>query len=157
MSVAPSLSGSNLPTGGETIGNLQSLSRSYVNAVGQVTHTDVYFDLSGLTYSTSTSLGTEGVNFYRTEYRYDNTGKLNRTETPLGTISRTVHDGQGRVVSEWVGTDDTPTTGFWSPTNTAGTNLVKVREYEYDGGGVGDGNLTKITAYPGGSAANRVT
>jgi RHS repeat-associated protein len=157
MSAAPSLNGSDLPTGGEAIGKVQSLSRSYVNAVGQVTHTDVYFDLNGLTYSTSTSLGTEGTHFYRIEYAYDNTGQQNRTETHLGTISRTVHDGQGRVVSEWVGTDDTPTSGFWSPTNTAGTNLVKVREYEYDGGGVGDGNVTKVTAYPGGSAAARVT
>jgi YD repeat-containing protein len=56
-----------------------------------------------------------------------------------------------------VGTDDTPTTGFWSPTNTTGTNLVKVSENEYDGGGVGDGNLTKVTEYPGGGAAARVT
>ncbi|MGH3578737.1 MAG: hypothetical protein ACRDU0_14425, partial [Mycobacterium sp.] len=28
---------------------------------------------------------------------------------------------------------------------------------QYDGGGVGDGNLTQTTVYPGGSAANRVT
>jgi len=27
----------------------------------------------------------------------------------------------------------------------------------YDGGAVGDGNLTQETEYPGGSAANRVT
>ena len=74
-----------------------------------------------------------------------------------GTIYRTEYDGQGRVVSEWVGTDDTPTTGFWSVTNRAGTNMVKVREYQYDGGGVGDSNLTQVTEFPGGGAADRVT
>ena len=119
---------------------MQSLSRSYTNAAGQVTHSDSYFDLSGLTYTTSTSSRHEQRNFYRTEYAYDSTGQLNKTTTPLGTISRTVHDGLGRAVSEWIGTDDTPTTGNWSPTNLTGTNIVKVREYEYDGGGVGDGN-----------------
>ena len=46
---------------------------------------------------------------------------------------------------------------MWSPTNTTGTDLVKVSENEYDSGGVGDSNLTKVTQIPGGSAANRVT
>ena len=46
---------------------------------------------------------------------------------------------------------------MWSPSNTTGTDLVKVSENEYDGGGVGDSNLTKVTQIPGGSAANRVT
>jgi RHS repeat-associated protein len=156
MSAAPNVS-SGRPTGTEAIGSLQSLSRSYRNAAGQTTHTDAYFDLSGLSYSTSTTLGTENTHFYRTEYQYDTTGAVKRVETPLGTITRTVRDGIGRVVSEWVGTDDTPSSGNWSPTNTTGTNLVKVREYEYDGGGVGDGNVTKVTEYPGGGASARVT
>ena len=155
MSAAPSVSGGR-PTGAETIAKVQSLSRSYTNAAGQVTYSDAYFNLNGLAYSTSTTFGTEGTNFYRTRYQYDAKGQLNRTVTPQGTITRTVYDALGRKASEWVGTDDTPTTGAWSPSNTAGTNLVKVREYEYDGGGVGDGNLTKVTAYPGGGAAARV-
>jgi hypothetical protein len=33
---------------------------------GQVSQTDAYFNLSWLTYSTSTSLGTENTHFYRT-------------------------------------------------------------------------------------------
>ena len=56
-----------------------------------------------------------------------------------------------------MGTDDTPTTGFWSTTNLTGTDMTKVAEYEYDNGGVGDGNVTKVTQFPGGGAANRVT
>ena len=50
----------------------------------------------------------------------------------------------------WVGTNDTPTSGEWSPTNNDGTsNMVEVESYQYDGGGVGDGNLTQVTDYPG--------
>src|SRR5262249_31558815 len=85
-------------------------------------------------------------------------GRLKRTLTPALTINRTVYDFLGRVSSEWVGTNDTPATGFWSPNNnTPPSNMVKVREYEYDGGLVGDGNNTKVTEIPGGTAANRVT
>ncbi|MBA4192465.1 MAG: hypothetical protein C0467_31235, partial [Planctomycetaceae bacterium] len=156
MTATPAVS-SGRPTGTESIGQIQSLYRSYVNDAGQLVTSDAYFDLSGLTYSTSTSLGTVGVNFYRTQYVYDTNGNLSKTVSAEGTIYRTVYDGQRRPVSEWVGTDDTPTTGFWSPTNLTGTNMVKVAEYEYDGGGVGDGNVTKVTAYPGGGAAARVT
>ncbi len=35
--------------------------------------------------------------------------------------------------------------------------MVQVSAYQYDGGGVGDSNLTQVTAHPGGSAADRVT
>lgn len=35
--------------------------------------------------------------------------------------------------------------------------MVKVSQKEYDGGGIGDGNVTKVTQYPGGGAADRVT
>jgi RHS repeat-associated protein len=143
------------PLGSEPISQVQSLSRQYMNDAGQVVAEDDYFDLAGLTYSTSTSLGTSGVNYYRTEYGYDHGGLRNKTVSPEGTIYRTVYDGQGRAVSDWVGTNDTPTSGYWSPSNPAG--MTEVRSYEYDGGGVGDGNLTQVTEYPGGGAANRVT
>jgi RHS repeat-associated protein len=56
------------------------------------------------------------------------------------------------------GTNDTPASGQWSPTNnTSPSNMVQITGDVYDGGGVGDGNLTQETDYPGGSAANRVT
>ncbi|WP_439623362.1 RHS repeat-associated core domain-containing protein [Gemmata sp.] len=153
---APAVSGGR-PTGAESVGQVQSLSRSYVNAFGQVVSADAYFDLGGVTYSTAANLGTEGVNYYRIRYGYDHYGRKNKVTSPEGTITRTEYDGLGRRVSDWVGTDDTPTTGFWSPTNLAGTNTVKVAAYEYDGGGVGISNLTKVTEVPGGGAANRVT
>jgi RHS repeat-associated protein len=156
MSATPNVSGG-VPTGTEAIANVQSLSRSYTNDAGQVVYSDSYFNLGGLAYSTAANIGTEGVNFYRTRFQYDDKGNLTRTVSPQGTISRTVYDGQSRPVSQWVGTDDTPTSGYWSPTNLTGTNMVKVADYEYDNGGVGDGNLTQMTEHPGGSAADRVT
>ena len=156
MSAAPAYSGGR-PTGGESVGSVQSLARTGVNAAGQAITADAYFDLTGLTYSTSASLGTEGTHFYRTETGYDAQGRAARAVSSQDTISRAVFDGEGRRVSEWVGTDDTPTSGSWSPTNTTGTNLVKVREWEYDGGSGGDGNPTKLTESPGLSGAARVT
>jgi RHS repeat-associated protein len=156
MSATPTVSGG-VPTGTEAISNVQSLSRSYTNDAGQVVYSDNYFNLGGQAYSMAANIGTEGVNFYRTRFQYDDKGNLTRTVSPQGTISRTVYDGQNRPVSKWVGTNDTPTSGYWSPTNLTGTNMVKVADYEYDNGGVGDGNLTKMTAHPGGSAADRVT
>ncbi len=157
MSATPSLT-SGLPNGTETISSVQTLSRSYTNSGGQVIETDDYFNLSGVTYSTSTFIGTAGTNYYATVYGYDDRGRQDRVEEPTGTIDRTVYDGQGRVVSTWVGTNDTPTSGEWSPSNNTGSsNMVELTSDVYDGGSVGDGNLTQETQYPGGSAANRVT
>ncbi len=156
MSATPAVS-SGRPTGAESISNLQSLSRDYRNDAGQVVTSDAYFNLSGVTYSTAANIGTINTNYYETSYKYDDRGRLEKTTTPLGTITRNEYDGQGRLVSTWVGTDDTPTTGYWSPTNTAGTDLVKTADYVYDGGGVGDGNLTKVTEHPGLSQADRET
>jgi RHS repeat-associated protein len=158
MSAAPAVDGNGRPTGTEAISSLQTLSRSYTSSAGQVTHADGYFNLSGLTYSTSTTLGTENTHFYRTRYAFDSRGRLARMQTPTGTIYRFVYDAMDRLSSKWVGTNDTPPSGEWSPTNNgAPSNMVKVAEYIYDGGGVGDGNLTKARTIPGGSAAERIT
>jgi YD repeat-containing protein len=119
-----------------------------------VTQTREYFNLTGANYSTSPN---EGPNVYETDYAYVKRGRQARVEDATGTITRTVYDGLDRVVSTWVGLDDVPTSGFWSPSNTAGTDLVMVSQNEYDDGGVGDGNLTSVTMIPGGSEANRTT
>ena len=157
MTATPSVS-SGRPTGTESISGLQTLTRSVVNAVGQVTALDQYFNLSGVTYSASSvTLGTSGTNYYRTQYGYDTKGNRVRTLSPSGTIYRTVYDDMNRELSRWVGLDDTPTSGSWSPTNTTGTDLVKVSQKEFDGGGIGDGNITKVTQYPGGQAADLVS
>jgi RHS repeat-associated protein len=145
------------PTGAEPITNLQSLSRTFYNDVGQTVAQHDYFNLVGVIYSVTPLLGTLGVNYYRTEQRIGKQGLPNRTLTPAGTITRTEYDGLGQPLSEWVGTDDTPTTGFWSTTNLAGTDMVKLVDYQYDQGGVGDGNLTAVTEYTGDGTPDRVT
>jgi RHS repeat-associated protein len=156
MSATPHLT-SGVPDGTEAVRGLQTLTRQYVDSAGPVTSVDVYFDLSGLTYSTGT-MGTSGTNYYQTTLGYDADGRQSRVVEPTGTITRTVMDGRGRTVSVWVGTSDTPGSGAWSPTNnTSPANMTDVADYQYDGGGVGDGNLTQVTQHPGGSAADRVT
>ena len=55
--------------------------------------------LAGLTYSTSTSLGTLNTHFYRTTMAYDSRGRLAKVVRADGTIYRTVFDGQGRPLS----------------------------------------------------------
>jgi YD repeat-containing protein len=74
---------------------------------------------------------------------YDERGRRDKTTLPTGTIYKTDFDSLGRVVAEKVGTSD--------------ANLVQTTAYEYDGGGIGDGNLTEVTLDPGGSEAERVS
>jgi RHS repeat-associated protein len=157
MSATPHLTGG-VPDGTETPANLQTLGGVYVNAAGQQVEQDDYFNLSGVTYSTAGHIGTAGTNYYVTQQGYDDRGRPDCVVSPTGTIYRTVRDGLGRLVSTWVGTNDTPASGEWGPTNnTAPSNMIQVSGMVYDAGGVGDGNLTQQTDYPGGSATPRVT
>ena len=137
--------GNGVPTGAESLtssdAHIQGLSRQYRNEGNQLIKSDAYFSLSGMSYSTAADIGTAGTNYYRTEYSYNRRGWLKRTISPTGTITRTVYDVLGRPISGWIGTDDTPESGSWDPTNPAG--MVKISENEYDGGGIGDGNLTE--------------
>src|SRR5262249_17493989 len=105
----------------------------------------------------------EGTNFYRTRYGYDHMGRPDKEVTPNETINRTVYDSRGRVWQTWVGTDDTPTSGWWAPPNTSGHKLVKTSGNVYDRAGDvragGDGNLTRVTLIPNSldASTNRVT
>jgi RHS repeat-associated protein len=139
-SATPAVSGA-APTGTETIDqtNIQTLTRSLTSSGGQMVEGDAYFSLSGVTYSqASAKLGTSSNdsssgNYHATLYGYDNRGWQSRVQAPTGTITRTVHDGLGRTVSQWVGTNDTPASGSWSPTNnTSPSNMVDVQDNTYD-------------------------
>ncbi|MEX0669944.1 MAG: hypothetical protein WD060_05760, partial [Pirellulales bacterium] len=76
-----------------------------------------------------------------------------------GTITISMYDGLARLMATYVGTDDSTTNGFkWTPSNASATsNMAQVTANEYDNGGVGKGNLTKPTLFPGGGAAPRIT
>jgi YD repeat-containing protein len=148
----PAVSGGR-PTGMEPITFFQTMSRSLVNAAGQVIDQDDYFQL--WIYSTTPSISWGGSPlYYRTTIDYDAAGRVNRVKDRTGTITRTVYDGFGRRTSTWVGTNDT-VTGGWSPAHPG--NLVKLSDMVYDGGSPGDGNLTQMTEYPGDGTAARVT
>jgi len=89
--------------------------------------------------------GSASVNYDQTDYAYDSMGRLNRTRTPGGTITRTIYNPRDLLLSTWVGTDDTGATNS-DPTGggTPGNNMVLVTSYEYDNGlSTGDGNLTR--------------
>jgi RHS repeat-associated protein len=148
-SATPTVDGSGRPTGAETISaaNIQTLSRTYVNSGGQAVRQDDYFSMAGLTYSTALYIGTAGTNYYSTLSDYGVRGRLSRTVSPTGTITRLVHNGIGEITSVLVGTNDTPGT----------SNMVDVTDNVYDNGAAGDGNLTQVTEHPGGGAADRVT
>jgi len=153
------------PTGGEAISNTQTLSRSYLDNSGRLDHTDVYFNFASLTYSTSTSLGTQNTHFYRSTFGYDAVGRPARVVNAVGTVTRNVYDSTGRIISTWVGTSDLtdasdPTSWqSWSPSsNSSPANMTQVRAIEYDGGSVGDGLLTQTTQFvSSNSSENRVT
>jgi RHS repeat-associated protein len=159
FAATPAVDGAGRPTGTEAITNIQSLSRTIMNAAGQRVAEDQYTDLTGVTYSTSATLGAEGVNYLRTRYAYSNQGKVDRIQNPAGTITLYRHDGLARTVATYVGTDDSTTDGYkWNPSNASATsNMVLISTNEYDDGGVGNGNLTSVTQYPGGGADPRTT
>jgi RHS repeat-associated protein len=159
MSVAPHLTNGQ-PDGTEPYAFLQTLSRTLTSRGGQVMEKDAYFNLGGIPYSSTTYLGTSGVNYYPTLYTYDTPrGWPTRVLLPTGTINRTVYDPLGRVVSTWIGTNDTPAAGSWSPSNnTAPSNMVQVTVSVFDGGSAGgDSNLTQSIQYPGFNDPPRVT
>jgi RHS repeat-associated protein len=151
MSATPAVTGG-LPTGAEAVSGLQSLSRDYLDTGDRVTNTDSYFDFSsgGFVYSTNANIGTMGTNYYRRLYNYDLKGRKDRDVEWTGTIRRSFYDSRDRVQSTWIGTNDTPASGTWSPgNNTAPSNMIQVTGNQYDAGGVGDGTLTKSSVYTG--------
>ncbi len=158
-SATPGVNADGSPSGQETLaaGNIQSLSRTLRNNQGQDIETDDYFSLSGVTYSqalarlgASSNTDASG-NYFATAYAYDANNHVTRTVSPTGTITRTLYDNLDRPVSTWVGTDDTTTTGTWSPANTAGANLLEIESAIFDNNGPGDGNLTQTSTYVGSS------
>jgi RHS repeat-associated protein len=147
MSAPPHVTGG-APDGTEAVSGLQSLIRNYLDTGTRVTNTDSYFNFTGLTYSTAPNIGTLGTNYYRRSYNYDVKGRSNRDQDWTGTIRRTFYDSRDRGVSTWIGTNDTPASGDWSPTNnTAPSNMIQVTGSQYDSGGVGDGLLTQSSDY----------
>jgi RHS repeat-associated protein len=159
MSATPHLT-DGVPDGTEPISNIQSLERQYTDAANQVVEVDQYFNLQGVTYSTAAHIGKLNTNYYATIYGFDVNGHQARVQDAVGTITDTLFDALGRATAAYVGTNDSTTDGNpWSPSNAAAaSNMVEVSADQYDGNGVGDGNLTQETVFPDSNAAdNRVS
>ena len=137
-------------TGSEPLTNVKSLSRAYLDSAGRIYWSDRYWNLAGLSNYSEKNLGQVKTHYYRTEYGFDQAGRPDRVRNAVGTVTRIVYDWLGRQESVWVGINDQPISGAWSPTSQL--NLVKVRQNEYDGGSAhtGDGNLTRVTLRPSG-------
>ena len=157
--------GALIPTGLEVItaANITSLTREITNTGGQTTSTLAYFSMTGVTYATATAVlgvasnDSSTGNYHELKTDYDARGRLNRVQDATGTITRTIYDFRNLTLSNWVGTDDTPTTGTWSPSNNVGANMFLVSENQYDFGlQRGNGLLTQSVAYPGGSDPTRI-
>ena len=101
--------------------------------------------------------GASGTNYDQTTLGYDSSKRQNRNVTPGGTITRTVFDIRDRPIKFYVGTDDTGATAT-DPTGggASGNNMVVVTENQFDGGDVGDGNMTQLIQWVDGSTS-RVT
>jgi RHS repeat-associated protein len=124
---------SGVPNGSESIAydDIKTLSRQLTNDGGQVVESDVYTSLASYAQPTPRITGV-GTSVLTTKSDYDGRGRAKRIESPDGTITRTLYDARDLVVATWKGTDDTPTSGSWSPSNQSGANLVKVRSAVYD-------------------------
>ncbi|MDR1818273.1 MAG: hypothetical protein LBR07_08955 [Puniceicoccales bacterium] len=101
------------------------------NNAQQLTEERVYFSIP------VSGTGTEGVNYNKTTYGYDNMGRQNRVRSPGGSITKKVFDVRGFHAQTWEGTDD-----------SGGGDMVQTEEFEYDNGNYdGDGLLTKATRF----------
>ncbi len=90
------------PLGTESLSSayvsLQSLSRVLRNSAGQKVAYLEYFYLTGIAYSSTTvRLGSEGVNYYETNYEYGDWGSLAKLTDASGVEARYEYDAQGNI------------------------------------------------------------
>jgi RHS repeat-associated protein len=112
----------------------------------ELSRTEVDQDVSGLVsarrewHDVTESIGT---GYYETTYDYDRLGRLTKWTNPNGTVREQSYDMLDRLIVMREG--------------TTGATPVATTQYEYDSGGVGNGNLTSMTAVIDGSTGDRVT
>lgn len=74
-----------------------------------------------------------------TLYRFDDLGRLDQVINPVGTVTRTIYDSFGRVRKVGIGV-------LGSSGDPDEDTITTVQRNVYDGGGVGNGNLTWTVA-----------
>ncbi len=122
------------------LGTVAQMTVSVCNETGGVLEeTRPYFDVP------TSGSGTEGTHYDATFVGYDDAGRRFRTKEPHGTITRTDYDTVGRIVRQWIGTNDS---GFDGGESSGTDTMVKTLQNEYDSGSdKGNGYLTKRTLY----------
>lgn len=92
--------------------------------------------------------GIEGENYNSTRHTYDEMNRRTCTQSPGGTLEKTVFDALGRVVENWIGTND----------GRENSNMVRISANEYDNDGDnGDDRLTKNTRFDSLPGSSEVT
>ena len=147
--------------------SIQTLSRTLYDSGGQQVETDSYQSVNNTIYlATAPGQGYSGSlisnptspdqtgNYFASYMAYDVDGKMYKVVDNNGTITDTVYDSLGRVVSDWVGTNDTTSNGqpFTGSNAGTGNNMTEVQSYVYDNNSVGDSNVTEVVQYPDGTA-----
>ncbi|MGO9108944.1 MAG: Calx-beta domain-containing protein [Thermoguttaceae bacterium] len=132
---------------------IQSLSRSLLNASGQVTASLDYTSMPSSGYAVSpAAIGSLGTNYLETTYSYDALGRQISTVAPDGTVDDTLYDANGNVTQEWKGTNDGGVANFdaWVANNpsavidtTGGVYMYKVSGSTYNA----DGDLIESDQY----------
>ena len=132
----------------EGAGSVCRLTVNIVNEPGtRVEETRAYHDIP------TTAAGDSTSKYDKTTFAYDDSGRKIRAEAADGTVTRTVYDAIGRFSSGEVGTNDNGDTGS---DDVSGTNdMVATSEVTYDAGGVGNGHVTKRTAFPQATTTGR--
>lgn len=157
---------------GRVIDEIQATRGSNVESSGPLTDSDTFAQSSwtrwrlhdygdngrlqyNLVYHTipSSGGGSSGTNYDQTDFGYDALGRTNYVKSAAGTITRTVYDPRGLVLSTWVGTNDTGATNS-DPTggSASGNTMQPVTLNTYDTDAYGssnnslDGLLTKVTS-----------
>jgi len=123
------------------LGDLVRLSETVYDEPGaKAVASRVYYDIDGTT----------GNQYDETTYAYDDRGRAVRAEAPHGTVTRTTFDGLGRVVAQWMGTNDS----LFPGSSGSGDNMTKISETVYDDGNVGNNLVTKTTQFVNATTAD---
>ncbi len=140
MSVAPHLT-SGVPDGTEGIAGVISDTRKTLDTGNRVVTQDSYHTPPA-TWIAGTGYGSTPTNFYRKTTGYDSKGRVIHSVDWTGTIRDFTFDGRDRMTATKIGTNDTT-----SP------NMIQDMGFQYDGGGIGNGNLTKSSTFTSATAS----
>lgn len=131
---APTSTGA--PTGTEAIGIISAMTREQLDVHGHTISSRSYRSMTGVNYSaTAFDLGTKNTNYEESVAVYDNRGRIASSVDAAGTWTWTDYDFLSRPIAAYSGIGP--------------ANKYQTKSMVYDGGVVGNGNLTQETVLDG--------